>query len=347
MQMRALLAFDDPGGGLVVSSLLKRLEKIKNINLEIYSGKFSERFLNQNGITFNSLNSNISIAEANIIMDNTLPDILITATSGGNAEQELRNVAFERNIKSVVILDFWKDYSRRWLYSSYPIWEMKEKVCVMDQLTKMEMIQEKFPEQNLFVTGHPYLENIFKKKQSLQNKDNSERNNFLFLSQPLEIIGIKDYKVHPVEILIKAIKKFGICTGKKSTLIIKLHPSEKLSEDLNNIVNSGTQNLQIGLADELESLNNLIRDADIVIGYNTIAMFEARSLSKRTISLNVVPIKNSLTVAMESSGIEIVNLSENEIYECLKKEQSTRFKNKVNVFEGAIENCLRVSLNEL
>ena len=44
MQKKVLMAFDDPGGGLAVSSLIESLQKEK-IDIEIYTGKLSEKFL--------------------------------------------------------------------------------------------------------------------------------------------------------------------------------------------------------------------------------------------------------------------------------------------------------------
>jgi hypothetical protein len=143
--------------------------------------------------------------QAKKILNKNNPDIIVTATSGGSGEQELRNAAFAMNIQSIVILDFWKDYSRRWLYATYHINEMKEKVCVMDEMTRKEMIEENFPKGKLFVTGHPYLDHIFNYEN--QKPEAEQGNNYLFLSQPLDIIGVTNYQIHPLEIVVKAIEK--------------------------------------------------------------------------------------------------------------------------------------------
>lgn len=352
MLKKVLMAFDDPGGGLAVSSLIDRLSEYKNLKLQIYSGRLSEKFLTERKIEFNKIESQISNKCAEKIIDVYSPDILLTGTGGGNAEQELRNVAFERNIKSVVILDFWKDYSRRWLYATYSVDKMKDKVCVMDELTKKEMAEEKFNPENIIITGHPYLDKIFNfdKNDFHDNNGGSEAvlSKLLFLSQPLEIIGIKNYKVHPLKIFINALKKVSLEKKENFSLTIKLHPSEVKSEELINLVNENiSENVNIDFAGEEKSLRELINESGIIIGFNTIAMFESRAMKKRTISLNAVPVKNSLMKAMSDAGIEIVKSDEEELNKCLLNNDIEEKKSQQNIFEGGLDNCCKVVLNEL
>ncbi|MEO8209875.1 MAG: hypothetical protein ABI840_04910 [bacterium] len=344
MRKKVLLAFDDPGGGLAVSSLIDRLKAENFLELKIYTGNLSENFVNCH--KSKKLKSRISKEEAERILDEISPDILVTGTGGGNAEQELRNTAFERKIKSVVILDFWKDYKRRWLYALYPIELMTDKVCVMDDLAKDEMINDGFPEKNLIVTGHPYLDKIFYYNKRHITKNKSKKNNFLFLSQPLHIIGLKNYKIHPLKILLKVLTQLSEVENEKISLTVKLHPSEKLSMELSSVVNEfDSAGLKVKFANEKSKLKNLIEKSEVVIGYNTIAMFEARALNKRTISLNVVPVKKSLVNAMESAGIEIVDISKKKSPDNFMKRND--IKQSSQIYKGGIENCVQVILSEL
>jgi len=346
MRRKILLAFDDPGGGLAVSTLIDKLIERNYIDLEVYAGLLSEKFLAEKTIEFKKINSLISIEEAEEIINNVSPDILITGTSGGNAEQQLRNVAFNRNIKSVVIMDFWKDYGRRWLYASYQLETLKEKICVIDEMMKTEMIEEGFPKDNLIITGHPYLDKIFNYKINLENEDTSGKNNFLFLSQPLHTIGIKNYKIHPFKIFLDAIKELSEIREENILLTVKLHPLESLLSELRSLINEyNGEKLEVKFANEKTQLTELILKSKVVIGYNTIAMFEAKALNKRTISLNVVPVKKSLTKAMERAGIEIIDATKESIFDCLQKKSNSRLSSEV--FKGGIENCVKIIFNEL
>jgi len=344
---KALLVFDDPGGGLVVSSLIEELKKTGLFEMEIYSGKLSEQFVNS--YSYKKIESQITESKAEEIISEIAPDILITATGSGNAEQEFRNIAFRKNIKSIVILDFWKDYKRRWKYATYEIGKMKDKICVMDNAVKEEMISDGFPGENIIVTGHPYLDKIFNKENlypGIINSEKSLRNRILFLSQPLNIIGVTDYEIHPLEILLEAIKKLSEVRNEIYTITIKPHPSEIKLKELEFISEKYKNDLtEIRFADAGEDVKNLIYNSETVIGYNTIAMFEARALNKRTISLNVVKVNDSLTKAMQTAGIEITDVKKEEIFILLNETEAVEII--PNIYKGGRENCVQVILNEL
>ncbi len=345
MQKKILMAFDDPGGGLAVSSLIERLQH-EEIDLEIYSGKLSEKFLEKDKTVYNKIDSKITREDAAVIIDNVQPDLLITGTGGGNAEQELRNAAYKKNIKSIVILDFWKDYSRRWLYAAYSLAEMKDKICVMDEFTKEEMTGENFPCENIVVTGHPYLDEIFNHRKNNSEQINFRKNHILFLSQPLQIIGLKDYKIHPLKTLLESLIRLTSENNSEYTLKIKLHPSEEMTTEIEDLKRSyDSKYLRINFADKSSSLEEQILESEIIAGYNTIAMFESRAMNRRTVSLKVAPVRKSLSIAMETAGIEIINADEESIIECLKNSKSGSYRK--GIFKGGIDNCVKLILSEL
>lgn len=327
---------------MAVSSLTDVLIK-ENLQIDIYSGKLSREFITS--IPVNELKSNINTEEAENIFLKSEPDLLITGTSAGNSEQRLRNYAYSNGIKSFVILDFWKDYSRRWLYADYKIENMKDKVCVMDKLVRDEMIAEGFPEDNLIVTGHPYLDRIFNlNHQKPSGKEN--KNKYLYLSQPFDVIGIKDYKVHPLVYIADALKKIAIKKQEKLYLTIKLHPIEKLTEELNELVSEiNDGNIQVVLIKNEKNIKELLDTSDTVIGFNTIAMFEARALQKKTYSLNYPNIKNSLKAAMATAGIKTVDIQRDDFAGLLMTEEEVKSEKKI--FTGGIENCRREILRSL
>jgi len=340
-----MMAFDDPGGGLAVTSLLERLQRYE-IDLEIYCGKLSEKFLEKENRFYNKIDSMITREYAAGIMENVRPDLIITGTGGGNAEQELRNEAFQKNIKSIVILDFWKDYARRWLYANYSLGEMTDKICVMDEFTKDEMTGESFPERNIIVTGHPYLDKIFNLSKSNSKQINFRKNHILFLSQPLHIIGLNDYKIHPLKTFLESLKRMSSENKSEYSLKIKLHPSEEMSTEIEELKKMyDSEYLRIEFADKSSSLKDLILESEIITGYNTIAMFESRAMNRRTISLNVAPVRNSLSIAMKEAGIEIINADMESIIESLYYSKPGSYRKEI--FKGGIDNCIKLILSEL
>lgn len=355
MKKKILLAFDDPGGGLAVSSLIESISNEIYGSLIIYIGKLSRRFLydmNPRNSEIKEIQSFIERKEAEEILENEKPDILVTGTGGGNAEQELRNAAYRKNIKSIVILDYWKDYGRRWKYSDYSFDEMKDIICVMDEETKNEMNAENFKSENIIVTGHPYLDKLFNhnNKRDLKSgpdiRDNFILKNILFLSQPLEIIGVKEYKIHPLEIFLNAVDQLAVQKNEKLFVKVKLHPSERKSEEIIEISKKFNSDLtEVEIVSEENSLKDLIDNCDIAAGYNTIALFEVRAAGKRSVSLKVAEINYSLNQAMSYAGIEFSEPDTESIFECLNKDNAGTIHPEK--FSGGIENCVKLIKKEL
>lgn len=338
MRLKILVAYDDPGGGLAVSSVVRRIAETRKADLAVYSGKPSLKFLKGTDLKINELKSDLTFEEASAIIDREVPDILLTATGGGSAEQQLRNVANKRNINSFVVLDFWKHYARRWMYADYEIANMKDVVFVMDENVKIEMISDGFPENQIVVTGHPYLELLFSEESYVSNS-RAGFHSYLFLSQPSDTIGLKDYKKHPVEEIIKQLKKHSKSTGKNLELYVKLHPLETVSAELLNIVtdNDGIE-MRVFLMDARIDLYYLLRKCKTVIGYNSVALFEAAARGKRVFSLEVVPMNDSLKIAMEGAGIEIVKPG--KIAERLADKKTSRRTGYQGLYSGATKNCI-------
>lgn len=338
MRLKILVAYDDPGGGLAVSSVVRRIAETREADLAVYSGKPSLKFLKGTDLKINELKSDLTFEEASAIIDREVPDILLTATGGGGAEQQLRNVAYKRNINSFVVLDFWKHYARRWMYADYEISKMKDIVFVMDENVKIEMISDGFPENQIVVTGHPYLELLFSEESYVSNS-RAGFHSYLFLSQPSDTIGLKDYKKHPVEEIIKQLKKHSRSTGKNLLLYVKLHPLETISDELLKIVmECDGIGVRVFVVDAENDLNELLKMCNTVIGYNSIALFEAAASGKRVFSLDVVPMNDSLKIAMEGAGIEIV--SPKEIAERLAEKKANRESGYQGLYSGATNNCI-------
>lgn len=346
MKKRALLAFDDPGGGLAVCSLIDELKK-NDFSLEIYAGKLSERIVKFITSNYYNIESEITRKDADRIIDKFMPHIIITGTGGGNAEQLLRNSAREKKIRSVVILDFWKDYARRWKYADYPLSMMKDKVCVMDESVKDEMTAEGFPSENLFVTGHPYLDKIFsqEKKSGEEAAQTEQQVNVLFLSQPLKILGVTEYSVHPLKVFLSGALLNSRRSGRKFRITVKLHPSEMQTEEMNAIANEfQSDDFCVEFALPGSNINELIDANDITAGYKTIAMFEARAAGKKTLSIDIGKTNPSLMKTMMDSGIEIVKCEESEIEKMLESRKQKDIP--ADLFKGGISNCIGVIMNQ-
>ncbi len=341
--MKLLAAYDDPGGGLAVTSVVKKIAASSQVDIIAYAGKPSMEFLNGTGITAKVLKSDLTRLEADSIIENEKPDILLSSTSGGSGEQELRNVANEKQIFSFVVLDFWKHYVRRWKYADYEISEMNDRVLVMDENVKMEMIREGFPENRIYVTGHAYLDHVFNEAKPAGNEKVNE-DSYLFLSQPSDTIELIYHDVHPVATVVAALKDYSKSVNRKITLYVKLHPLEKMSSELSeisNAVDGSDVNLIYRGADD--DLYDLLSECRSVIGYNSIALFEAVALGNRVYSLDVVPMNESLRTAMKEAGIELIKPA--ELLSSLTSYSNFQSLKAQNFHSGAIDNCIGLILS--
>ncbi|MEZ4822975.1 MAG: hypothetical protein R2942_11350 [Ignavibacteria bacterium] len=103
--------------------------------------------------------------------------------------------------------------------------------------------------------------------------------------------------------------------------------------------------LKVELVSKENSLSELIENCDLVAGYNTIALFEAKAAGKRAISLKVAKINNSLSRAMSDAGIEITGADTESIFSRLTEDSLV--KADIKKFSGSIRNCVNVIMKEL
>lgn len=334
---KILAAYDDPGGGLAVSAVLRKIIDKELAQTAVYSGSHSIEMMKNAAATVKPLKSGLSFSEAVDILQKEAPGILLTATGGGMGEQQLRNAARKSGIKSYVILDFWKHYARRWLYADHNISEINDIVLVPDDGVRKEMISEGFPEKNIIATGQPYIDLIFNHRVP-EHQHSPQNDSFLFLSQPSETIGLNS-KPHPLENLIQVMSLVSKHKSEKPELYVKLHPLEELSSELRSIVEGCEgKSISIILAERECDLNSLMNKCPTVIGFNTIALFEARALGRRVISLDAVPMSSSLRAAMHGAGIIFSQCDEISLAKVLGSAPSV--SPPENFHSGAIDNCI-------
>ena len=115
--------------------------------------------------------------------------LLVTGTSWGN-QTELLCIRLCRkwNVPTVSILDYWSNYSNRFLMelSTGGEYIYPDYYFVMDEMAKKEAISDGLPEDILRVVGHPGLD-----KYLLMGKRKpvfSGNRSVLFLSQPLSVL---------------------------------------------------------------------------------------------------------------------------------------------------------------
>ncbi|MBK8982280.1 MAG: hypothetical protein IPM38_08145 [Ignavibacteria bacterium] len=92
-------------------------------------------------------------------------------------------------------------------------------------------------------------------------------------------------------------------------------------------------------------MSGLLSESNIVIGYNSIALFEARAQNIKTFSLNLFPVKDSLRNAFETAGIITVEATRSEIMQAIILDSDILSREKI--FSGGISSCIKVISGKL
>ena len=151
----------------------------------------------------------------------------------------------------------------------------------MDDNTKDELKSLSFEEENIIVSGHPSLYQIFSCQEDKQRKQDFPAR-IIYFSEPIEEIygsnnkwGFDEYSV--IKILFYALDKIDY----KHTFIIKAHPKQSINwSKLKEI--RGRYNINFKY---IKNTKMDIGSTDIIVGTFTMALIEATIRGNKCISI--------------------------------------------------------------
>ena len=226
------------------------------------------------------------------------PGILICGTTRYfSPERMLIKSAKKTGTKSLAVLDEWFNYRLRFENEEGTLSYLPDFICCQDDRAKQEAVSEGIPEENICVTGSPYLSTLAKEAQTYLNyppknpqafKQKSDAFRILFLSETHEA----DYGSEPgkggrlgpflgyTEFMVrKDICEVLESVGKPIEVIEKLHPThDNLPEPFpprKNVVWRTVKDAPLW---------PLIWHSQLVIGMRSISLLEARILGCQVIS---------------------------------------------------------------
>ncbi|HTO73243.1 MAG TPA: hypothetical protein VMJ30_05460, partial [Gemmatimonadales bacterium] len=225
-------------------------------------------------------------------------DRLFTATSINDERWELRFTARARElgVPSLAVLDFWGQYRGRFTWQNHL--EMPDRIAVMDDVARGEMLREGFPAIRLAVTGQPALDELSEyAKPEVRSSCHRELRRrariedlpgpvILYASQPLSqlhdpaVLGF-----HERDVLIDTVAAAGAVLARHrqhATLVIKPHPRE-VGHPI-ALPQSGPS-LTVRLLNESDVSPRLAAaGADLVVGMNSMLLLEACLLGTPVVS---------------------------------------------------------------
>lgn len=239
----------------------------------------------------------------NIWADNR-PQILLAGAGAYNLlEHTVRRAASDAGIPCIAVLDYWANYHQRfrrldgeqWTYS------LPDRICVLDEIVRNEMLTEGFASEKIVMTGQPYFEYILHWRNALSINDVTRfRNRYLkdedslligFCSEPIHKININDEFGYDQYSTIRKITtflgQFTKLTGRRIHLAVRPHPrenDEKIKDVLASIQTSPMLSWEVS---KIGYSMEFIVSCDLLIGMTSMALIEAFLLSKKVLSIQL------------------------------------------------------------
>lgn len=297
---RIVAVCGDPGGASAVAPVIQQLRDEGKVSVDAYAYLQAVELWSGRGIPFQPIAGDASDETIRRLLCEPRADLLLAGTSVNRFELEKRFVAMARaqGIPSLGVVDFWSNYARRFSDEAGRLSYLPDRVAVMDELARDDMIAAGVPAARIVITGHPGLDGLeeFRQAFSPARRDAIRQSLgvagagrlILYASQPPTFSEQDDAAPPPwhdrlrtVRVLLEALAGRQD-TGVGSTLLIRPHPRESgeiyrgLSHPVINVVVSGEgDSRELALA------------ADLVAGMNTMFLVEARHLGRPTLSIRL------------------------------------------------------------
>jgi hypothetical protein len=227
--------------------------------------------------------------------------MLLTGTSdnGVNLEKPFLAAARQLRIPSLAVLDHWMNYRLRFADQRGELVYLPDRIAIMDEQARTEMIAEGFDPERLVVTGQPAFDELESLRHSATPQQRKtvrqmlgvadDERLILFASEPISTMcgtepsqplypGYTEQTV--VRALISALARLAACRTEKMVLVVRPHPLEKL-EGLKAPANGPMRVVLDGRGRG----RDVVLAADLVTGMTTMLLVEACLLGCVVLSL--------------------------------------------------------------
>jgi hypothetical protein len=281
----------DAGGAAAVAPVIQSIRRTRELRAFAYGPACD--VWQRRSIPFERVPDALSTVDAAQRLRESHAAALVTGTSVNPLMHESRFVEAARTlaIPSIAVLDSWVNYRQR-----FPV--RPDRIAVMDEHAKADMIAEGFDPRALVVTGQPASDDLCEfgrafddaQRRQWRERLGAARDGLLvlFVSQPFSTmyggrespasLGFDEHLV--LRLLVDALERVAAAHGRPITLVVRPHPREKgrtaaaLPGDRVRIVFSSE-----GCGREAALA------ADLVVGMSSALLVDACYLQRITISL--------------------------------------------------------------
>lgn len=335
---KILVVSHDIGGAQAVYPVVPKLRSKSNLQVDVIAGGFAQKVFTR--LRPEKTSEDWSDARIDEYLDRNRPDLLLSSTSWkSRLEQGFRNCAYARRIPSIVVIDFWSNYRMRWHDATYGFEDGPDHVCVMDAQTAEAVHKEGYPTGKIHVTGQPHLERCYQRTVAHQPRSESGPEiAVLFLTISLSALGLNDDPVTPIRVVCEALGHLHETTKRPVSLLVRPHPHETPAPDfLPRIKESTPPGVAVSLADRTRPLLAQLKRCDVVLGYITMGLFEARSLGKQAVAIKLADHPPELVAAMTNAGIGLVPFEADSIASSLSRPGNEVETHKIDAHVGATD----------
>ncbi len=307
---KIIFTAEQKGGFDAFLPVIKKLNHIKKSNIYLFlDNKSIHEFAKKKGIGSRFVNS-FSLDKIDQIINKINPDIVLTDTSSTDLNSSISKKfiksAKKSNKPTASLIDYWNKYKER---LGKKLEYLSDNILVADNEMKKHLIDIGVSPELIKVTGNPRFDRFFKVK-----KEKEKENLIVFYSQPL-------YNQKPDELeifkdIVCAIESFY----PNKEIIIKFHPTreenpkDKVKYD--NIIKNST--IKIKKAGRNVESENLSNKAELIIGINSTALFDASLMQKRVISYQPGKNISNDTLLSNTYGWSRRAYNKNKLHEEIK-----------------------------
>ncbi|MBV8483391.1 MAG: hypothetical protein JO077_11060 [Verrucomicrobia bacterium] len=340
---KILVVSHDIGGAQAVYPVVPKLRGKANLQVDVIAGGFAQKVFTR--LRAENASEDWSDTRIDEYLGRNRPDLLLSSTSWkSRLEQGFRNRAYATGIPSIVVIDFWSNYRNRWHDATYRFEDGPDHVCVMDARTAEAVHKEGYPMAMIHVTGQPHLERCYQKAVAHQPRSKSAQGiTVLFLTISLSALGLNDDPVTPIRVVCEALGNLRETTKRAVSLLVRPHPHETPAPDfLPRIQQFTPPGVAVHLADRTRPLLAQLKQCNVVLGYITMGLFEARSLGKQAIAIRLADHPPELVAAMANAGIDLVPFEANSIASSLCSPGREVDMHKINTHVGASDAIVKL-----
>ena len=301
MTLAPVLALaSDPGAASALAPVLARL-RFQGWPVRALAYRQAGPTWASRGLAYEEVAEDLDSAAAANLLGQGRTRLLLagTAFNGVRLEQRFVAAARQTGVPSLVLLDFWSNYRARFADESGQLAPLPDRIAVMDDWAREEMMAEGFEPGRLVVTGQPAFDELvvvrgraqpvgrtaFRQGLGISDKEGL----VLFASQPLaELYGEdKTDLLHPgytqrtvLNSTLAALERIAGRRHEGITLLVRPHPREQAETF------AGYQGQVVRMMVSREGdRHEAALAADLVVGMSTVLLVEACLLGCVVLSL--------------------------------------------------------------